>query len=193
MFGCLKEIPFAFPKPPSTPAPVLGSILEDNPDPKYMLSDRLWDWLQAHRMKHQSKGNGFGYGLCRPDQVTRTLSARYYKDGSEILVAEDGWRNPRRLTPREALHLMGFTDSYAAMFGHRSGFPIVVSNTQTYKQLGNSVVPAVTESIARSLVPLVTPQRTSLGNAVSSMAQLPASIPMIAAQYAAQNVHASLM
>jgi DNA (cytosine-5)-methyltransferase 1 len=152
VFGRRDQIPFAFPHPPCSPPPVLGDLLEANPDPKYMLSDRMWDWLRAHRAKHQSRGNGFGYSLVGPNQISRTLSARYHKDGSEILVAEKGWQNPRRLTPPEATRLMGFTASYASMFGFETGFPIPVSDTQAYRQLGNAVVPAVIEQIGTAII-----------------------------------------
>lgn len=99
----------------------------------YTLSDKLWTYLQNYAAKHRAAGNGFGYGLIGPDSTTRTLSARYYKDGSEILVRQDE-ENPRRLTPRECARLQGFPDS----------FVIPVSDTQAYRQFGNSVcVPAV--------------------------------------------------
>ena len=102
---------------------------------KYTLSDKLWDYLQRYAEKHKAKGNGFGYGLVGPDDVSRTLSARYYKDGSEILVRREKGGNPRRLTPRECARLMGFNDT----------FKIPVSDTQAYKQFGNSVaIPAFT-------------------------------------------------
>jgi DNA (cytosine-5)-methyltransferase 1 len=109
---------------------------------KYVLSDRLWRYLQDYAAKHRSKGNGFGYGLVGPDDRARTLSARYYKDGSEILVDRGAGRNPRRLTPRECARLMGFPDT----------FPIVVSDTRAYKQFGNSVVVPLIEHIARRMV-----------------------------------------
>lgn len=99
-------------------------------NPKYTLTDKLWDYLQRYAEKHQAKGNGFGFGLVYPDSVARTLSARYYKDGSEILVYQVGKSNPRRLTPRECARLMGFPDT----------FRIPVSDTRAYKQFGNSVV-----------------------------------------------------
>lgn len=112
----------------------LATILKKNVDPKYTLSDKLWSFLQAYAKKHREKGNGFGYGLADPNGVTRTLSARYYKDGSEILVAQAG-KNPRRLTPRECARLQGFPED----------FKIEVSDTQAYKQFGNSVcVPMIT-------------------------------------------------
>jgi DNA (cytosine-5)-methyltransferase 1 len=132
--------PFRFPESPDGPAPTLADILEPAPDPRYTLSDHLWAYLQAYAKKHQAKGNGFGYGLAKADGVTRTLSARYFKDGSEILVPQAG-RNPRRLTPRECARLMGFPD-------HR---PIVVSDTQAYRQFGNAVVPTVVEAIGRQI------------------------------------------
>lgn len=116
--------------------------------PAYRLSNHLWDYLQRYAAKHRSKGNGFGYGLVGPDDVARTLSARYYKDGSEILVRRDGG-NPRRLTPRECARLMGFD---------RPGqlpMKIPVSDTQAYKQLGNSVVVPAVEAVAREMHPYI--------------------------------------
>lgn len=112
---------------------------------KYTLTDNLWAYLQAYKKKHQAAGNGFGFGLVTPDSVTRTLSARYYKDGSEILVSQGSKKNPRRLTPRECARLMGFPDSYR----------IPVSDTRAYKQFGNSVVVPVMEAVARAMQPLV--------------------------------------
>jgi DNA (cytosine-5)-methyltransferase 1 len=117
---------------------------------KYVLSDHLWNYLQTYARKHQAKGNGFGFGLVGPDNVARTLSARYYKDGSEILVRRKRG-NPRRLTPRECARLMGFD---------RPGqprFKIVVSDTQAYKQFGNAVAVPVVEAIARALAKVVEP------------------------------------
>ena len=106
-------------------------------NPKYTLSDKLWNYLKVHAKKHKAKGHGFGYGLVDGDSIARTLSARYYKDGSEILVKQKG-NNPRRLTPRECSRLMGFRDS----------FKIPVSDTQAYKQFGNAVVVDVVRAIA---------------------------------------------
>jgi DNA (cytosine-5)-methyltransferase 1 len=111
---------------------------------KYTLSDKLWAYLQSYADKHRSLGNGFGYGLCTENSVARTLSARYYKDGSEILIAQTG-QNPRRLTPRECARLMGFPDS----------FIIPVSDTRAYKQFGNSVAVPVFASVARFIKPLI--------------------------------------
>ena len=131
---------FVFPPTPSG-GPVLGSILEPAVDAKYRKSEAVWDYLQRYAEKHRAAGNGFGYGLVGPDDVCRTLSARYYKDGSEILVeTPDG--PPRMLTPRECARLMGFPDSFA----------IPVSNTQAYKQFGNSVVVPAVRSVADALV-----------------------------------------
>ena len=108
------------------------------PQPKYTLSDHLWSYLNAYAAKHRTAGNGFGFGLVDLDGISRTLSARYYKDGSEILIPQSG-KNPRRLTPRECARLMGFDDDFA----------IPVSDTQAYKQFGNSVVvPAVSAVVA---------------------------------------------
>lgn len=110
---------------------------------KYVLSDKLWAYLQAYAEKHRAAGNGFGFGLVTPESVARTLSARYYKDGSEILVSRGKGKNPRRLTPRECARLMGFPDS----------FKIPVSDTQAYRQFGNSVVVPVMEEMARVMKP----------------------------------------
>lgn len=120
--------------------PVLRDILQTRVDPKYTLSDKLWEYLQAYARKHQEAGNGFGFGLADLDGITRTLSARYYKDGSEILVPQRR-KNPRRLTPRECARLMGYPDT----------FRIVVSDTQAYRQFGNSVVVPVVEHVAAAV------------------------------------------
>lgn len=114
---------------------------------KYTLSDKLWRYLQDYAEKHKKAGNGFGFGLCNHDSVTRTLSARYYKDGSEILISQGNKKNPRRLTPRECARLMGFdkpTDSL---------FKIPVSDTQAYKQFGNAVVVPVVQAVASYVLP----------------------------------------
>ena len=108
---------------------------------KYTLTDNLWSYLQSYKKKHQEAGNGFGFGLVTKDSVTRTLSARYYKDGSEILLSQGSKKNPRRLTPRECARLMGFPDT----------FKIPVSDTRAYKQFGNSVVVPVMEAVAKSM------------------------------------------
>ena len=121
--------------------PVMRDIMEVEPLEKYTLSDKLWSYLQNYALKHKAAGNGFGYGIAEPDGIARTLSARYYKDGSEILIAQNG-KNPRRLTPRECARLQGFPDS----------FKIVVSDTQAYRQFGNSVVVPLMTEIARLMV-----------------------------------------
>ena len=110
---------------------------------KYTLSDKLWQYLQGYAAKHKAAGNGFGFGLVDGDSISRTLSARYYKDGSEILVSRGPGRNPRRLTPRECARLMGYDDS----------FRIPVSDTQAYKQFGNSVAVPVFAEVARLMRP----------------------------------------
>lgn len=132
-----QDIDFKFDITPIEPKPTVRDILEKNVDDKYTLTDKLWNYLQAYAQKHKEAGNGFGYGIAPLDGVTRTLSARYYKDGSEILIEQPG-KNPRRLTPRECARLQGFPDDYK----------IVVSDTQAYKQFGNSVVVPLMTSIA---------------------------------------------
>lgn len=144
--------------------PKLGTILhpedgsEESEDPftqgpaatvsiKYTLSNHLWSYLQGYARKHRAKGNGFGYGLVGKDDVARTLSARYFKDGSEILIRQEGRRNPRRLTPRECSRLMGFDEV------NERQFKIPVSDTQSYKQFGNAVVVPVVEAIAQHMRP----------------------------------------
>jgi len=127
---------------PEGPEPVLGDILEENVSDKYTLSPKLWGYLQGYKEKHQKAGNGFGYSLFGPGDVTRTLSARYYKDGSEILVEQKGSR-PRRLTPRECARLMGFDAADG------NAFRIPVSDTQAYRQFGNAVVVPVVRAVAK--------------------------------------------
>lgn len=120
---------------------------------KYTLTDHLWAYLQAYAAKHQKAGNGFGFGLFGPDDVARTLSARYYKDGSEVLI-KNGKRNPRRLTPRECARLMGFDQVKG------QPFIIPVSDTQAYKQFGNSVAVPVVSAIATVMAGHLALQRT---------------------------------
>jgi DNA (cytosine-5)-methyltransferase 1 len=133
--------------PTASEGPKLGSILDHHADvdAKYTLTPKLWAYLQAYKEKHNAKGNGFGFGLFGPDDVTRTLSARYYKDGSEILVAQPGER-PRRLTPQECARLMGFERSDRQ-------WHIPVSDTQAYRQFGNAVVVPVVEFLASAMKP----------------------------------------
>lgn len=130
---------FEFPNLPK-PKKVIRDILEENPDAKYTLSDKLWNYLQNYATKHKAKGNGFGFGLTNLDGISRTISARYYKDGSEILIPQEGI-NPRRLTPRECARLQGFPDD----------FVIPVSDNQAYRQFGNSVVMPLMHSVAKQV------------------------------------------
>jgi DNA (cytosine-5)-methyltransferase 1 len=132
---------FKFPKQPKT-EPKLDSILEKEVDPKYILSSKLWQYLQDYAEKHRKKGNGFGFGLFDGNGVARTLSARYYKDGSEILIKVPRSSRPRRLTPRECAALQGFP----------KGFKIPVSDTQAYKQFGNSVAVPVVKAVAKQML-----------------------------------------
>jgi len=136
-----KDISFDFNIVPVNPKPVMDKILEKNVDTRYTLSDKLWQYLQGYAEKHKAAGNGFGYGIAPRDGISRTLSARYYKDGSEILIEQPG-QNPRRLTPRECARLQGFPDT----------FKIAVSDTQAYKQFGNSVVVPLMSAVAELVV-----------------------------------------
>lgn len=131
---------------PEGPEPTLGSVLLSEVPEKYTLTPKLWQYLQDYKKKHAAKGNGFGFGLFGPNDVARTLSARYYKDGSEILIDQGMGNRPRRLTPRECARLMGFER------GNRV-WEIPVSDTQAYKQFGNAVVVPVVEAIAEAMSP----------------------------------------
>lgn len=157
---------FAFPETPYLQpdrSPVLQSILEREVDSKYTLSDKLWNYLQEYAAKHKAAGNGFGFGLAKRQGISRTISARYHKDGSEILIRTNGG-NPRRLMPREALRLMGFDEIIDVREKD-----IVVSDTQAYRQFGNAVVPAVVRHAAVNAIKLLlatkeksrTPSRSS--------------------------------
>ena len=142
------EVPeFTVPEPRDR-RPKLRTILEPDPDPKYTLTDHLWEYLRGYAEKHRRAGNGFGFGLASLDGVSRTLSARYFKDGAEVLIPQPG-RNPRRLTPRECARLMGFPDT----------FRIPVSDTQAYRQFGNAVVPGLVEHIGRRMNEWLSPAR----------------------------------
>lgn len=163
--GFREPVPFSWDDlhlPPIEAAPKLATVLHrqdgselidpsylDGPKGKvrdcYTLSDKLWEYLQNYATKHREKGNGFGFGLVTKTDTARTLSARYYKDGSEILIDQGKKRNPRRLTPRECARLMGYPDS----------FRIPVSDTRAYKQFGNSVVVPVIGAVADLIVPLL--------------------------------------
>ncbi len=133
-------IDFQFPVPPGLKLKA-QDILESSVDKKYTLSDKMWECLKQHKLKHESKGNGFGYGLIDFQGITRTIKSRYYKDGSEALVPQPK-QNPRRLTPRECARLQGFPDD----------FVIPVSDTQAYKQFGNSVVVPLVEDIVKMIM-----------------------------------------
>lgn len=136
------EVPFEFDyKKPET-KPMLKDILFDEYDKKYILTPHLWEYLQNYASKHKAAGNGFGYGMPDLNGISRTLSARYYKDGSEILINRGEGEIPRRLTPRECARLQGYPDD----------FKIVVSDTQAYKQFGNSVVVPLMSSVAYLIV-----------------------------------------
>jgi len=140
--GFRKPAQFEFPEVPAG-KPMLGDILDERVPTKYTLSDHLWNYLQAYARKHRESGNGFGFGLFGREDVARTLSARYHKDGSEILIRQNGGSvNPRRLTPEECRRLMGFPE----------GFRIRVSDTQAYRQFGNSVVVPVVEAVSSAVI-----------------------------------------
>jgi DNA (cytosine-5)-methyltransferase 1 len=165
--GFLEDVGFNFDSlkiPDKEDGPRLGSILHQQGEmpedgspyltedgyvsDRYTLTPRLWEYLREYREKHEAKGNGFGYSVFGPNDVTRTLSARYHKDGSEILVHQDGDR-PRRLTPRECARLMGFDGP------NESNFIIPVSDTQAYRQFGNSVVVPAARTIAHFMKPYI--------------------------------------
>lgn len=133
---------FNFPKL-GEPTRCVADILDKNVPVKYTLSDKLWNYLQNYAEKHKAKGNGFGYGMVDLNGITRTLSARYYKDGSEILIPQGDGENPRRLTPRECARLMGYPDDYIIS---------AVSEIQAYKQCGNSVIVPLITAVSEELV-----------------------------------------
>lgn len=149
IIGFLDEVDFSFPKPINKKTKV-GDILECEVPIKYTISDKLWAGHQRRKEEHRKKGNGFGYSIFNQDSAyTSTISARYYKDGSEILINQDG-KNPRKLTPREAARLQGFPDN----------FIIPVSDVQAYKQFGNSVCIPVVKAIASQIkIALESPQK----------------------------------
>ena len=136
-----QQQPFSFPEIVGKKT-TLRDVLEPNISEQYTISDRLWSYLQAHAAKHRAKGNGFGYGLADINGVSRTLSARYYKDGSEILIPQNG-KNPRKLSPRECARLMGYPESFIID---------AVGKTNMYKQLGNSVVVPLVQAIGSALI-----------------------------------------
>lgn len=139
------DVNFNFDITSTKPKQVMRDILEKEVDEKYTLSDKLWTYLQNYSAKHKAVGNGFGYGIAPLDGISRTLSARYYKDGSEILIAQNR-KNPRRLTPRECARLQGFPET----------FIIPVSDTQAYKQFGNSVVVPLIADVAKRIINEIT-------------------------------------
>ena len=146
-------IDFKFFITPVNPKPVLRDILETKVDPKYTLTDNLWIYLQNYAAKHKAAGNGFGYGMASPNGISRTLSARYYKDGAEVLIPQRG-KNPRRLTPRECARLQGFPET----------FKIPVSDTQAYRQFGNSVVVPLIQNVAELVVAKINDMDGKNGN-----------------------------
>jgi DNA (cytosine-5)-methyltransferase 1 len=138
------DVNFEFPEPLEKAVKV-GDILEKKVDDKYTISDKLWAGHQRRKLAHKAKGNGFGYSMFTHDsEYTSTISARYYKDGSEILIKQKT-KNPRKLSPREAGRLQGFPND----------FKIVVSDVQAYKQFGNSVAVPVIEALARNIYTLI--------------------------------------
>ena len=139
--GFKKNVNFQFPTPPQTPTR-LGNILQKKVSNKYTISDKLWAGAQARKQKHVDKGYGFGYSLFDRDaKYTSTISARYYKDGSEILIKQKN-NNPRKLTPLEASRLQGFPDD----------FIIPVSDSQAYRQFGNAVPVSVIRAVAKQMI-----------------------------------------
>lgn len=136
---------FSFPEQHSATRSV-KDILESDVDEKYTLSDKLWSYLQNYAEKHKAKGNGFGYGLVDLNGITRTLSARYYKDGSEILIPQGKNKNPRKLSPRECARLMGYPDAYRLDR---------VSDVQAYRQCGNSVVVPLITAVSEQIVKVI--------------------------------------
>ena len=164
--GFREDMPFAFDDlaVPTGHAPTLQSVLDKEVDLKYTLTAHLWNYLQNYKRKHRSLGNGFGYSLFGPSDVARTLSARYYKDGSEILIKQDG-RRPRRLTPRECARLMGFEKP------GEENFRIPVSDTQAYRQFGNAVVIPVVRAVAQLMKPHIAELLARDGRELSSARQ----------------------
>ena len=162
---------------PDGEGPTIDSVLDKVVDPKYTLTAHLWSYLKAYKEKHRKAGNGFGYSSFGAKDVVRTLSARYYKDGSEILIRQRGKR-PRRLTPRECARLMGFEKP------GRADWQIPVSDTQAYRQFGNAVVVPVVRAVAQLMQPRIADAMELDGREVSPAIQtsLPLPEPGIAAE-----------
>lgn len=129
----------------------LKTILQENVESKFTLSDKLWNYLQEYAKKHKEKGNGFGFGLANPDGISRTISARYYKDGAEILIAQEG-KNPRRLTPHEAGALQGYPIYPINTYDKTKSLVIPVSDNQAYRQFGNSVVMPLIQAVGNQIL-----------------------------------------
>jgi DNA (cytosine-5)-methyltransferase 1 len=165
LIGFKEHRTFEFPQFPAG-GPKLESILEAEVPEKYTLTDHLWNYLQNYAAKHKAAGNGFGFGLVTGKDTTRTLSARYHKDGSEILISQGPQKNPRRLTPRECARLMGYPKN----------FKIPVSDTAAYKQFGNSVVVPVVERIAAKVVESLKHPACCRPNLVPSVENSPLTI-----------------
>ena len=142
------EEKFQFPELPE-PSRKIKDILEKKVDPKYTLTDHMWQYLQDYSKKHKEKGNGFGFGLVDLNGTSRTMSARYYKDGSEILIPQKD-KNPRRLSIREAARLQGYPEHFIID---------AVSMNQGYKQFGNSVVMPLIEAIGEKIVEVLETKR----------------------------------
>jgi len=140
IIGFKEEVDFKFPILPE-PTTRIKDILEPDPFDKYTLTEKLWKYLQDYAEKHKAKGNGFGFGLADLNGISRTMSARYYKDGAEILIPQKG-KNPRRLTPRECARLQGFPDA----------FLIPVSDNQAYRQFGNSVIVPLIQAVGKQVL-----------------------------------------
>lgn len=161
------EPTFEFPATPEGPSPKLRDVLDPDFDPKYRLTSALWEYLQGYALKHRAAGHGFGYRLYGPDDVTGTLSARYYKDGAEILVQTDEGA-PRRLSPVEAARLMGFPSPFVGTHDPREigdpdayGFALPSSDRQAWQQLGNSVVVPAVAHLALSIAPIIASARSA--------------------------------
>lgn len=161
IIGFRDNVEFEFPAPPKTETK-LGKILEESVDEKYTISDRLWSGHKRRKEEHKRKGNGFGYSMFNNEShYTSTISARYYKDGSEILIEQKG-KNPRKITPREAARLQGFPED----------FKIIVSDLQAYKQFGNSVCVPVIKALAKQIIKTVNFDVDSAGKKNKKNAQI---------------------